>query len=139
MVFPRVSASIWIVRGNRDGGFTNVVFGGWQFSPILILQGGLPLTVVQSQLLNLGDNRNSRPNRIANGTLPAGPRTVNQWFRTSAFVTLQTDPTQPGFVPFQAFGNSGVWNSERTRLGEPGFQSFEGISDHRAASFSISN
>jgi hypothetical protein len=56
----------------------------------------------------LGGNRNSRPNRIANGTLPAGQRTVNQWFDTSAFVTLQTDPTQPGFVPFQAFGNSGV-------------------------------
>ena len=33
---------------------------------------------------------------------------MNQWFDTSAFVTLQTDPTLKGFVPMQAFGNSGV-------------------------------
>jgi hypothetical protein len=58
--------------------------------------------------LNLGSNRVSRPNRIGNGALPADQRSANQWFDTNAFVTLQTSPTLPGFVPFQAFGNSGV-------------------------------
>jgi hypothetical protein len=108
-------SAVWEIpfgKGRRFGsssrGFTNLALGGWQFSPILIVQGGLPLTIVQSGLLNLGGNRNSRPNRIANGTLPSDQRSVNRWFDTNAFVTLQTDPTLAGFVPFQAFGNSGV-------------------------------
>jgi hypothetical protein len=94
--------------GSSSSGVLNVLLGGWDFSPILIVQSGMALTIVQSQLLNLGGNRLSRPNRIADGNLPDGQRTVNQWFDTNAFVTLQTDPTKPGFVPFQAFGNSGV-------------------------------
>jgi hypothetical protein len=109
------ASAVWEIpygRGRRFGhssrGITNLFLGGWAFSPILIVQGGLPLTIVQTQLLNLGGNRLSRPNRIGNGTLPSDQQSVNQWFDNSAFVTLQTDPTQPGFVPFQAFGNSGV-------------------------------
>jgi len=108
-------SAIWLLpygHGRQFGRSANramdLVFGGWEFSPIVIVQGGLPLTIVQAQLLNLGSNRVSRPNRIANGTLPSDQRSVNEWFDVNAFVTLQTDPTQKGFVPFQAFGNSGV-------------------------------
>lgn len=94
--------------GSSSSGFMNLLLGGWDFSPIVTAEDGLPLTVVQAQLLNLGSNRVSRPNRLANGALPADQRTVNQWFDPSAFSILQTDPTKAGFVPDQAFGNSGV-------------------------------
>jgi hypothetical protein len=86
----------------------NAVLGGWDFSPIITAETGLPLTVVQPQLLNLGSNRVSRPNRIANGTLPDNQRSVSDWIDPNAFSILQTSPSIAGFVPNQAFGNSGV-------------------------------
>jgi hypothetical protein len=82
--------------------------GGWEFSPIITVQSGLGLTVVQSQLLNLGGERQNRPNRLANGALPSSQQTVDRFFNTDAFKVLQTDSTRDGFVPNQAFGNSGV-------------------------------
>jgi hypothetical protein len=114
----RISASaVWQIpfgRGRRFGSsggqFTNLLLGGWDFSPILIAQSGLPLTIVQPQLLNLGSNRVSRPNRVPNttGALPDGQRSVSQWFDVNDFVQLQTTSGVAGFVPNQAFGNSGV-------------------------------
>jgi hypothetical protein len=114
-VKQRLSASaVWQLpygHGRHFGSSNNTLnqlLGGWDFSPIVTAEGGLPLTIVQSQLLNLGGNRLSRPNRIGNGSLPASQQSVNQWFDVNTFVILQTDPAKPGFVPFQAFGNSGV-------------------------------
>ena len=66
------------------------------------------LTITQSELLSLGGERRSRPNRLSNGTLPANQQTVDRFFDTGAFKILQTDPARDGFVPNQAFGNSGV-------------------------------
>ncbi len=40
--------------------------------------------------------------------MPASQRTVDRYFDTNAFRVLQTTPAADGFVPFQAFGNSGV-------------------------------
>jgi hypothetical protein len=96
--------------GASHGPFTNLLLGGWDFSPIVTAESGLPLTIVQPQLLNLGSNRVSRPNRVPNtsGTLPAGQRSAYQWFNVNDFVQLQTTPGVAGFVPFQSFGNSGV-------------------------------
>jgi hypothetical protein len=81
-VKDRLTASaVWQLpygHGRRFGSsgnvFLNQLLGSWDFSPIVIAQGGLPLTIVQAQLLNLGGNRLSRPNRIANGALPASVR-----------------------------------------------------------------
>jgi hypothetical protein len=89
-------------------GAVHTLFGGWEFSPIVTVQSGLGLTAVQSNLLNLGGERQSRPNRTANGALPASQRTVDRYFDTNAFKILQTNPAVDGFVPFQAYGNSGV-------------------------------
>jgi hypothetical protein len=101
-------------RGRRFGAsigrVMNLLLGGWDFSPIATAETGLPLTIVQPQLLNLGTNRVSRPNRAPNttGALPADQRSVNEWFNVNDFVELQTTPGVTGFVPFQEFGNSGV-------------------------------
>ncbi len=94
--------------GSGAGRALNLLLGGWAFSPILAIQSGLGLTITQTGLLNLGGERRSRPTRISNGVLSSGQRHVDRWFDTAAFVILQTDPTRAGFVPNQAFGNSGV-------------------------------
>jgi len=102
-----VGSAVWQLPWSTTRRFGSVL-GGWEFSPIVTIQTGLGLTVTQSNLLGLGGERQSRPNRIANGTLPASERAVDRYFDTNAFKTLQTNPALDGFVPFQAFGNSGV-------------------------------
>lgn len=80
----------------------DLVLGGWEFSPVFTWQGGLPLTINQSQIVNIGGERRYRPDRIANGKLPSDQRTVDRWFDTNAFVVVT------GNTPNEIFGNSGV-------------------------------
>jgi hypothetical protein len=104
-----VLSGVWQVPVGRGRAFgknwsrpADLVLGGWEFSPIFTWQGGLPLTINQTQIVNIGGERRFRPNRIANGTLPSDQRTVDGWFDTSAFVPLTNATTN------QIFGNSGV-------------------------------
>src|SRR5205085_4678846 len=113
-----VLSGVWQLPFGRGKAFGNnwsrgldLAAGGWEFSPIFTAQTGLPLTINQSQIVNIGGERRSRPNRIANGTLPSDQRTVDQWFDTTAFVALSNTPGQVGFFPNQIFGNSGVGRS----------------------------
>jgi len=110
-----VGSAVWEIPfgrgrafGSDAGGALDLLLGGWELSPIVTAQSGLGLTVLQNQVLDLGDERRNRPNRLASGTLPSSQRTVDRWFDTSAFKALQIDPTRDGFVANQAFGNSGV-------------------------------
>jgi hypothetical protein len=109
-----VASAVWQIpygRGRQFGSgisrALDLLLGGWEFSPIITVQQGLGLTALQSTLLNLGGERRSRPNRIANGNLPSGQQEVDRFFDTGAFVILQTSRALAGFVPNQAFGNSG--------------------------------
>jgi len=102
-----IGSAIWQLPFGRSRPL-GALFNGWEFSPIVTIQSGLGLTIVQSNLLTLGTERQSRPNRIANGVLPGAQRTVDRYFDTNAFRILQTNPAADGFVPLQAFGNSGV-------------------------------
>jgi len=88
--------------GNHWSRAPDLILGGWEFSPIFTWQGGLPLTINQPQAINIGGERRSRPNRIADGTLASDQRTVDRWFDTSAFTVLTAN------TPNQIFGNSGV-------------------------------
>jgi hypothetical protein len=97
-----VLSGVWRVPFARASGPMDAVLGGWEFSPIFSWQGGLPLTINQSQIVNIGGERRSRPNRIADGNLPADQRSVDRWFDTSAF------PALTATTPNQIFGNSGV-------------------------------
>ena len=94
--------------GSGLGRGFNSVFGGWEFSPILTIQEGIGLTIAQAQAFNIGGERRSRPNRIGSGALPEGQRTVDVYLDAAAFQVLHNDPTRAGFIPNQAFGNSGV-------------------------------
>jgi hypothetical protein len=106
-----VASAVWQLPYGRSASsgssVMRYVFGDWEFSPIITTQQGLGLTINQSGLLNLGGERRSRPNRVANGNLSSGEQTVDRFFDTGAFVVLQTNPALAGFVPNQAFGNSG--------------------------------
>ena len=86
----------------------DLLLGGWELSPIFTAQTGLALTMNQPIVTNIGGERRSRPNRIADGNLPSDQRTVDRWFDTSAFVPTTATPGAVGFVPNTIFGNSGV-------------------------------
>jgi hypothetical protein len=86
-----------------------LILGGWQLGGILSLQTGLPFTVNSGGgITNAGGA--DRPNRIGNGALPDGQRSIDRWFDLAAFVT------QPQFT----YGNSG-----RNILGGPGSKNLD--------------
>ena len=74
----------------------NQYYGGWQLGGILLLRGGLPLTVTQATGV-ASTGTGNRPNRVCSGTLD-NP-TIDHWFDTSCFVAT-TDNTG-------TYGNSG--------------------------------
>ncbi|HYO81037.1 MAG TPA: TonB-dependent receptor [Bryobacteraceae bacterium] len=104
-----VASGVWQVPFGRNWARTaRLLFAEWEFSPIFTAQTGLALTANQPQIVNIGGERRSRPNRLADGNLPSDQRTVDRWFDTSAFVPTSATPGAVGFVPNTVFGNSGV-------------------------------
>lgn len=88
----------------------NSLLGGWQLSGIFLAQGGPPFSVLMSCADVNAQGNNCRPDRLANGALPAGQRSIAEWFDTTAF----TIPAQP------AYGNAG-----RNILRGPGANNFD--------------
>jgi hypothetical protein len=88
--------------GRNWSGPLDVILGGWQISGIHVIQGGLGLTptLAGSAVLNLGGERQARPNLVGDPVLPKSERTVQRWFNTAAFATFTPAP--------QAFGTAGV-------------------------------
>jgi len=78
------------------GRLTNLVIGGWQLGGVFSKSAGEPFTVTTSGgITNAGGA--DRPNRIGDGALPGGQRSIDRWFDVSAFAV------QPQFT----YGNSG--------------------------------
>jgi hypothetical protein len=74
----------------------DALLGGWQVGGIFSRVSGLPFTVgTAGGITNAGGA--DRPNRLRDGALPYGERTIDRWFDTSAFAV------QPNFT----YGNSG--------------------------------
>jgi hypothetical protein len=71
-------------------------YGGWQATGLLLIRGGLPLTITQTQGVQSTGTGN-RPNRTCGG-LAANP-TIDQWFDPSCF-SSPTDITG-------TYGNAG--------------------------------
>jgi hypothetical protein len=101
-----ISTVIWelpVGRGKRllaNGGALAAVVGGWQLSGSYIAQTGEFLTPTFAG----SDPSNTQtvggiPDRIGNGNLPSGERTIDRWFDASAFAA---PPVNAG-----RFGNSG--------------------------------
>ena len=80
---------------NISNRFVDGIVGHWQVNGIFTAHTGQPFTPeLNFSPANSGDNR---PNRIADGNLPADQRSIGRWFDTSAF------QAGPSFV----FGNAG--------------------------------
>jgi hypothetical protein len=91
----------------NQGGAANVILGGWQTNGVVIMQTGLPFTVGHAGA-NTGGAGGSRANFVRDATLPAGQRTLQRWFDTTAFGT-------PALYTFGNLGRNtlygpGRWN-----------------------------
>jgi len=59
------------------------LYGGWQVSGIMLIRGGLPLTVTTAAGVQSTGTGN-RPNRVCDGNI--SNRTIDRWFDTACFV-----------------------------------------------------
>jgi hypothetical protein len=87
------------------GRFVNGVIGNWELTSVLSFQTGFPITPQSGfDFGNVGTG-NWRPDRICDGSLYPGRRTVEQWFNTSCYTNglLQADNARKVY----RFGNSG--------------------------------
>jgi hypothetical protein len=95
-------------RFNIRNPVAEAVLGNWQVNGITTIHSGLPFTPeLGFSSANTGDDR---PDRIGNGNLPSGQRSINDWFDKYAFVA----------APFYQFGNAG-----RDILEGPGATNFD--------------
>lgn len=90
---PFGSGRRWLKDRNH---FLEALAGGWQMTSIFTAQSGGPFSVsLATPTANTGTF--TRPNRICNGNLPAGKRSIHAWYQTSCFVA----------PPVYTFGNTG--------------------------------
>jgi len=125
-IFPQDNYNLRAERGNSDfdirhrfsgsflyqppaiGFLPKAIGAGWQLGGILTLQTGQPFTVLTGQDNSSTGLGNDRPDLV--GDPNAGPRTVQKWFNTAAFV-----PNAP-----LTFGNAG-----RNIVAGPGYRDFD--------------
>ena len=68
------------------GGAMEAWGGGWRVNALVTLQSGAPFTVnLGVDRANIGSGPAQRPDQIGDPNLPAGQRSVDQWFNTGAF------------------------------------------------------
>ena len=95
-------------------GWLSHVVGAWDIAGLTEAETGRPFNITSTRdSSNTGTT--ARPNRIGTGILPAGQRSPQRWFDTSAFV----------IAPDYTFGNS-----PRNALHGPGRLNFD-IGIHR--------
>lgn len=86
-------------RGRKwlgDGGLAAGLLGGWRTSGIFIARSGVPFGASNDGNTTQSQGGRQRANRVCDGSLPRGERTIARWFDTSCFVA------PPPFT----FGNS---------------------------------
>lgn len=64
----------------------NALAGGWSLSGVFAAQNGFPFSVYNGTVDISGDGiTRELANRLCNGNLPSGQRTLTRWFNTSCF------------------------------------------------------
>jgi hypothetical protein len=86
----------------------DLIAGNWQLNGILTLHGGQPFTPALG--FSTANTGNPRPDRLRDGNLPAGERSIRAWFDKTAFAA----------APSYNFGNAG-----RNILIGPGAANFD--------------
>jgi hypothetical protein len=80
-----VASGFYQLPFGKSPGFFSPLIRNWQLSGIYSAQTGQPFTVTLSaDPTNTGAT--AHPDRIADGALPSGQRTIRHWFDTSAFL-----------------------------------------------------
>ncbi|HEY7189092.1 MAG TPA: hypothetical protein VH436_21190, partial [Vicinamibacterales bacterium] len=70
----------------RDRGVATAILGNWRANAIVTMQSGAPFTVnLGTDRANIGAGPAQRPDQLRDPNLPAGARTVQQWFDVNAF------------------------------------------------------
>jgi hypothetical protein len=70
-------------RVDLQNAWLNAIVGGWQFNGLTTARSGTPFTPVLS--FNPSQSGHARPNRLTDGNLPRGERTIDRWFDPAAF------------------------------------------------------
>jgi TonB dependent receptor-like, beta-barrel len=98
-------------RWNSGSKLVNGVLGGWQINGIVTLQSGLPFTPsLNSNTANTSGA--ARPDRLANGNLPADQRGPSDWFDLSAFAPADASAYQYGNVGQNILIGPGIANCD---------------------------
>jgi hypothetical protein len=80
--FPFGRGMMFLSSANR---LEDALVGGWQLNGIFTDQTGLPFSPTISSNPANTNSAFLRPNRIGNGALPKGQRSIHDWFDISAF------------------------------------------------------
>ena len=88
------------------GRTTQFILGGWQLATFTQLESGTPINIVLPSPVNSGITL--RPNLNAGTNPNAGPHTTSEWFNTSAFSKLNTQPCTGGAAPPQCGQTEGT-------------------------------
>jgi Carboxypeptidase regulatory-like domain len=87
----------------------DLMFGGWHATGILTATSGFPFTPQQeTDSSNTGTQGFLLPDRIGNGNLPSGQRSINQWFDVGAF--QDAAPYTYGNSGYNILIGPGIWN-----------------------------
>jgi hypothetical protein len=70
-------------------GVGGAILGGWQFTNILSLSSGFPRDPATGND-RAGTGSTNRPNYVSGQDIDDGPKTIQQWFNTAAFVQQPT-------------------------------------------------
>jgi hypothetical protein len=101
--------------------WADAVLGGWDISGITSWQTGLPVDPRTQTTRTFSFNNQNRPNRVADGNLADGERTVERWFDTAAFVNpadLQLGDSGRNVITAPGVFNVDATLGKRIRLGE---------------------
>ena len=136
-----VTSAIYEVPLGRSGRLLGnsatgrALFGGWQLGGIFVAQGGHPLTLTASPKPS-NTTTPERPDRICDGNLSSGRRSIEQWFQVSCFAlpapytfgnTSRGVIRSPGLVNLDAMLSRTFALTERYRL------------EFRAEAFNLTN
>ena len=117
-------------RGKKlSGGVNHIVdgiMGGWEVVGALSLYSGLPFSVfAATNTLNIGEG--SYADRLRDGTLPSGERTLQRWFDVAAFAN-------PGFRLWGNAGRNILFGPGTKQLDFSIFKNFK-IHEHKTLQF----
>ena len=101
-----VASGVWeLPFFEGAGGAAGALGAGWRVNGIVTVQSGAPFTVnLGIDRANVGSGPAQRPDQIGDPNLPAGRRSVDRWFDTSAFAlqapyTFGSAPRNSVFAP----------------------------------------